>query len=133
MGITWEVTDATLDQAEVINRMTDYLTANRTKIKAMIGLGDMVTGSVKRVWDQAGVKPGEIPVVGWGNSLDTTAEVMSGYVNAGMWQDPQATSYMCLSALQMENNGIPIGFNIITGALYEKDKAPVYDKIMGGK
>ena len=133
LGITWEVTDATLDQAEVINRMTDYLTANRTKIKAMIGLGDMVTGSVKRVWDQAGVKPGEIPVVGWGNSLDTTAEVMSGYVNAGMWQDPQATSYMCLSALQMENNGIPIGFNIITGALYEKDKAPVYDKIMGGK
>jgi len=133
LGITWEVTDATLDQAEVINRMTDYVTANRTKIKAMIGLGDMVTGSVKRVWDQAGVKPGEIPVVGWGNSLDTTAEVMSGYVNAGMWQDPQATSYMCLSALQMENTGIPIGFNIITGALYEKDTAPVYHKIMGGK
>ncbi len=133
LGITYEVTDATLDQAEVITRMTDYITANRDKIKAMIGLGDMVTGSVKRVWDQAGVKPGEIPVVGWGNSLDTTKEVMDGYVNAGMWQDPQATSYMCLSALLMETDGIPIGFNIITGALYEKDKAPVYDKIMGGK
>lgn len=132
LGITWEVTDATLDQAEVITRMTDYVTANRDKIKAMIGLGDMVTGSVKRVWDQAGVKPGEIPVVGWGNSLDTTAEVMDGYVNAGMWQDPQATSYLCLSALQMENDGIPLGFDIITGALYEKDTAPVYSKIMGG-
>ncbi len=133
LNITWEVTDATLDQAEVITRMTDYITANRDKIKAMIGLGDMVTGSVKRVWDQAGVKPGEIPVVGWGNSLDTTQEVMDGYVAAGMWQDPQATSYMCLSALLMETDGIPIGFNIITGALYEKDTAPVYDKIMGGK
>ena len=132
LGITWEVTDATLDQAEVITRMTDYVTANRDKIKAMIGLGDMVTGSVKRVWDQAGVKPGEIPVVGWGNSLDTTQEVMDGYVNAGMWQDPQATSYLCLSALQMEGDGIPLGFNIITGALYEKDTAPVYCKIMGG-
>ena len=132
LGITWEVTDATLDQAEVITRMTDYVTANRDKIKAMIGLGDMVTGSVKRVWDQAGVKPGEIPVVGWGNSLDTTQEVMDGYVNAGMWQDPQATSYLCLSALQMEGDGIPLGFNIITGALYEKDTAPVYSKIMGG-
>jgi simple sugar transport system substrate-binding protein len=132
LGITWEVTDATLDQAEVITRMTDYVTANRDKIKAMIGLGDMVTGSVKRVWDQAGVKPGEIPVVGWGNSLDTTAEVMDGYVNAGMWQDPQATSYLCLSGLQMENDGIPLGFDIITGALYEKDTAPVYSKIMGG-
>lgn len=132
LGITWEVTDATLDQAEVITRMTDYVTANRDKIKAMIGLGDMVTGSVKRVWDQAGLKAGDIPVVGWGNSLDTTQEVMDGYVNAAMWQDPQATSYLCLSALQMENDGIPLGFDIITGALYEKDKAPVYSKIMGG-
>ncbi len=133
LGITYEVTDATLDQAEVINRMTDYVTANKGKIKAMIGLGDMVTGSVQRVWDQAGIMPGEIPVVGWGNSLDTTKAVMDGYVNAGMWQDPQATSYMCLSALLMETNGIPIGFDIITGALYEKDKAPIYAGIMGGK
>jgi simple sugar transport system substrate-binding protein len=133
LGITWEVTDATLDQAEVITRMTDYVTANRDKIKAMIGLGDMVTGSVKRVWDQAGVQPGEIPVVGWGNSLDTTQGVMDGYVNAGMWQDPQATSYLCLSSLLMEGDGIPLGFNITTGALYEKDTAMVYHTIMGGK
>ena len=34
LNITWEVTDNTLDQAEVISRMSDYLTANRTKIKA---------------------------------------------------------------------------------------------------
>ena len=133
MNITWEITEATLDQAEVIQRMTDYITANRDRISAMIGLGDMVTGSVKRVWDQAGLKPGDIPVVGWGNSLDTTQEVEEGYVDAAMWQDPQATSYMCLSTLMMENAGIPIGFDIITGALYEKDKAPLYAKIMGGE
>jgi simple sugar transport system substrate-binding protein len=132
LGITWEVTDATLDQAEVIQRMTDYVTANRDRIDAMIGLGDMVTGSVVRVWDQAGVAPGEIPVVGWGNSLDTTQGVMDGYVQAAMWQDPQATSYMCLSALMMENKGIPIGFDIITGALYEADQADLYHGIMGG-
>jgi simple sugar transport system substrate-binding protein len=132
LGITWEVTDATLDQAEVITRMTDYVTANRERISAMIGLGDMVTGSVKRVWDQAGVPAGEIPVVGWGNSLDTTQAVMEGYVSAGMWQDPQATSYLCLSSLLMEMDGIPLGFDIITGALYEKDTAMVYHKIMGG-
>lgn len=132
LGITWEVTDATLDQAEVITRMTDYVTANRDRITAVIGLGDLVTGSVKRVWDQAGVQPGEIPVVGWGNSLDTTQGVMDGYVNAAMWQDPQATSYLCLSSLQMESDGIPLGFDIITGALYEKDTAMVYHTIMGG-
>ncbi|ROU03693.1 substrate-binding domain-containing protein [Histidinibacterium lentulum] len=132
LGITWEVTDATLDQAEIINRMTDYLTANRDRIDAMIGLGDLVTGSVPRVWNQAGVSPGEIPVVGWGNSLDTTQGIMDGFILAGMWQDPQATSYMCLSAALMESSGIPVGFDIITGLLYEEDLAPLYHEIMGG-
>jgi len=132
MGITWEVTDATLDQAEVITRMTDYITANRDRISAMIGLGDMVTGSVQRVWNQAGLEPGSIPVVGWGNSLDTTQAVMDGFVSAAMWQDPQATSYMCLSGLLMETSSIPMGFNVITGALYEADQAPIYHEIMGG-
>jgi len=132
LGITWEVTDATLDQAEAINRMSDYLTANRSKIKAIIGLGDLVTGSIKRVFDQVGVKPGEIPVVGWGNSLDTTDEVINGYVNAAQWQDPQATSYLALSLAAMATDGIPPGFNVITGALYGKDTAPIYAKVLSG-
>jgi simple sugar transport system substrate-binding protein len=133
LGVTWEVTDTTLDQAEIITRMSDYLTANRKKVKAIIGLGDLVTGSIKRVFDQVGVKAGEIPVVGWGNSLDTTQEVLNGYVNAAQWQDPQATSYVALSLAAMASSGIPPGFNVITGALYEKDTAGVYDKILSGK
>ena len=133
LNITWEVTDATLDQANVISRMSDYLTANRQKIKAMIGLGDLVTGSVKRVWNQVGVKPGEIPVVGWGNSRDTTQEVLEGYVAAGQWQDPQATSYLALSVANMATSGIPPGFNIWVGSLYDKSTAAVYDKVLSGK
>ena len=133
LGITWEVTDATLDQAEVISRMVDYMTANSDKIDAIIGLGDLVTGSIKRVFDQAGFAPGDIPVVGWGNSLDTTREVLSGYVNAAMWQDPLAISYMALSLASMAASGIPPGFDVITGALYEADKAQIYDDILSGK
>jgi simple sugar transport system substrate-binding protein len=133
LGVSWEVTDNTLDQAEVITRMSDYLTANRGKVKAIIGLGDMVTGSIKRVFDQVGVAPGEIPVVGWGNSLDTTQAVLEGYVNAAMWQDPQATSYIGLSMAAMADAGIPPGFDVITGVLYEKDTAQVYDDILSGK
>jgi simple sugar transport system substrate-binding protein len=132
-GVTYEVTEATLDQAEIITRMSDYLTANRAKIKAIIGMGDLVMGSIKRVFDQIGVAPGEIPVVGWGNSLDTTQEVLTGYVNAAQWQDPQATSYVGLSLAAMAASGIPPGFNVITGALYEKDTAQVYDDILSGK
>ena len=133
LGITWEVTESTLDQADAISRMSDYLTANRAKIKGIIGLGDLVTGSIKRVFDQVGVKPGEIPVVGWGNSLDTTDEVTNGYVNAAQWQDPQATSFLALSLALMATNGVPPGFDIITGALYQKDTAPIYAKVLSGK
>ena len=133
LGITWEVTDATLDQAEVISRMVDYMTAKGDKIDAIIGLGDLVTGSIKRVFDQAGFAPGDIPVVGWGNSLDTTREVLSGYVNAAMWQDPLAISYMALSLASMAASGIPPGFDVITGALYEADKAQIYDDILSGE
>ena len=133
LGITWEVTDTTVDQAEIITRMTDYLTANRDKVDAIIGLGDLVTGSVQRVYDQVGVKAGDIPAVGWGNSLDATKAVLDGYVMAAQWQDPQATSYVALSLAAMQAGGTPAAFNVITGALYEKDTAQVYAEIMGGK
>jgi simple sugar transport system substrate-binding protein len=133
LGITWEVTDATLDQAEIITRMSDYLTANRDRIDAIIGLGDLVTGSIQRVFDQVGVAPGEIPVVGWGNSLDTTQAVLQGYVNAAQWQDPQATSYIGLSLAAMAASGIPPGFDVIVGALYEADTAQIYDDILAGR
>jgi simple sugar transport system substrate-binding protein len=130
LGISSEITETKLDQAEVITRMSDYLTANRSKIKAIYCIGDLTSGSIKRVFDQVGIKPGEIPVVGWGNSIDTAQEVLDGYVNAAMWQDPQATSYMASSMAAMAASGIPPGFDITVGTLYEKDKAATYLKIM---
>lgn len=132
LGITYEVTEAKLDQAEIITRMSDYLLANRDRIDAIIGLGDLVTGSIARVFDQVGVAAGDIPVVGWGNSADTAQEVLDGFVNAAMWQDPQATSYMGLSVAAMAAAGIPPGFDIIVGTLYEADTAQIYLDIMTG-
>jgi simple sugar transport system substrate-binding protein len=133
LGVTTEITETKLDQAEVISRMSDYLTANRSKIKAIYCIGDLTSGSIKRVFHQVGIKPGEIPVVGWGNSTDTAQEVIEGYVNAAMWQDPLASSYMALSVASMSAAGIPPGFDITVGTLYEKDKAPYFLKVMGGK
>jgi simple sugar transport system substrate-binding protein len=132
LAVTHEITETKLDQAEIISRMSDYLTANRGKIKAIIGLGDLVTGSIKRVFDQVGIKAGEIPVVGWGNSPETAQEVLDGYVNAAMWQDPQATSYIALSLAAMAAGGVPPGFDVNVGTLYEKNKAATYLKIMQG-
>lgn len=130
IGVEYEVTEATLDQAEIITRMSDYLLANQDRIDAIIGLGDLVTGSIARVFDQVGVQPGDIPVVGWGNSADTAQAVLDGYVQAAMWQDPQATSYMGLSVAAMAAAGIPPGFDIIVGTLYEADTAETYLNIM---
>jgi len=133
LGITWEVTEATLDQAEIIARMSDYLTANKDKIDAIFPLGDLVSGSIKRVFDQVGVKAGEIPVVGWGNSLDTANEVLEGYVNAAHWHDPQAASYLALSLAAMAGSGIRPNFDILTGSMYEKADAPDYIEMMSPK
>ena len=33
----------------------------------------------------------------------------------------------------MEAGGVPAGFDVITGALYEKDTAQIYDDILSGK
>lgn len=133
LGIKYEITGTGLDQAEIISKMADYVTANKAKIKAIIGLGDLVTGSIKRVFSQVSVKAGDIPVVGWGNSADTAQEVLDGYVNAAMWQDPQATSYLGLSMAAMAASGIQPGFDVIVGTLYEKDLAANYLKIMTAK
>ncbi len=40
---------------------------------------------------------------------------------------------LVLSLAAMAAGGIPPGFNVITGALYEKDRAAVYDKILSAK
>jgi simple sugar transport system substrate-binding protein len=131
LGITYQVTDATYEQATVIDEMVNYLTANKDNIDAVIGLGDLVTGSVARVWDQVGVAPGEIPVVGWGNSVDTAQEIIDGYVLAGMWQDPQMTSYLGLSLAAAASSGIsPAGNDFLVGALYEADTAQSYLDVM---
>ena len=44
-----------------------------------------------------------------------------------------ATSYLALSLANMAADGIPPGFDIHVGTLYNKDTAEVYDKIMSGK
>ena len=115
------MTESTLDQAEIISRMVRLPHRQHKKIKAIIGLGDLVNGSIKRVFDQVGIKPGEIPVVGWGNSLDTTQEVLDGYVDRrhsgrirrrpAMWRSRSPP---------WQPAAFRPGFNVITGALYEK-------------
>ena len=69
LGINYDVVDCGVDPAGVISKMTDYMVAN--KPTAIIALGDLVAASVQRVFDAAGVKPGSVAVVGWGNSKET--------------------------------------------------------------
>ena len=127
LGIKIDAIETGLDQAGIISAMSDYLTANKDKTAAMIGLGDLVTGSVARVWDQVGIKAGAIPVVGWGNSADTAQEITRRLRECRYWQDPQMTSYLGLSLAAAEASGYMAGgHDFLIGSLYEKDQAQTY-------
>ena len=123
LGIKYEIFDAVYDPVLSITNMTDYLTANKDKIDAMIGLGDMVTGNVQEVFEKVGIEPGEIPVVGWGNSPQTANAVKAGYVLAATWQYPMSQGYVPIILLYMANTGVPIGYDVPTMALYDKSRA----------
>ena len=118
LGIKYDVVDCGTDPAGVIAKMTDYMVANQPP--AIIALGDLVTSSIKRVFDGAGVAPGTIPVVGWGNSKDTAEGVRDGYVNAAAWQFPSAQGFMPVALLNLAAAGEPIGYDIHTFSLYDK-------------
>jgi simple sugar transport system substrate-binding protein len=116
LGIRYEILDAGVDPAGVIAAMADYLTANQPA--AIIGLGDMVTASIRPVMEQLGLPAGEIPAVGWGNSQETATAVRDGYVQAAAWQYPSAQGFMPVALLKLAANGEPIGYDIITLSLY---------------
>jgi len=126
MGIEYEVFDAGNEPANAIARMTEYLIAHGNDISAMIGLGDLVMGNVKQVWDNVKLEPGKISVVGWGNSLSTAKAVKEGYVNAATWQYPVSLGFMPITMLYMANKGMAIGYDITTLALYEQENADIY-------
>jgi simple sugar transport system substrate-binding protein len=123
LGIKYEVFDAKYDPVETLNNMIDYLTAHGGEINAMIGLGDMVTGFTQKAFEKVGWEPGHIPVVGWGNSADTANAVKAGFVNAGMWQFPDAQGYMPIYALYEAAQGRAINYTVYTFGLYTKDNA----------
>lgn len=129
-GVKYDVVDCGTDPAGIISKMTDYIVANHPP--AIIALGDSVAASVKRVFDSAGVAPGSIPVVGWGNSKETAEEVRDGYVNAAAWQFPSAQGFMPVALLKLAASGQPIGYDIHTFSLYDKTSVgpilKVYEK-----
>lgn len=126
MGIEYDVFDAKYDPVQSLQNMKNYLSSHKEKVDAIIGLGDMVMGNIKETFDAAGLEPGDIPVVGWGNSAETAKEVMDGYVQAATWQYPQSQGYMPIALLNMAHQGKPIGYDIVTVALYEQDNAESY-------
>ena len=92
------------------------------------------TGSIKRVFDQVGVKPGEIPVVGWGNSLDTTQEVLNGYVNAAPVAGPAGDQLCRAVAGRRWRPAASRRASTSSPARSTRRTRPqIYDKILSGK
>lgn len=126
LGIKYEVFDAQYDPIKTLDNMVDYLTANGDKIDAMIGLGDMVTGFTQRAFERVGWEAGHIPVVGWGNSYDTATAVKAGFVNAAMWQFPDAQGYMPIYMLYMASKGHAVNYQVLTSGLYTQANADTF-------
>lgn len=126
LGIKYEVFNASGDPAQSLSNQTDYMTANASKVNAVIGLGDLVMSNMQQVLTSAGKQPGEIPVVGWGNIKATADAVKAGYVNAATWQYPDAQGYNPIMLLKRISEGATIGYDIITSALYDKNTVDQY-------
>ncbi len=133
LGIKYEVFNASVDPAQSIANMTEYLTAHGSEIAAMIGLGDMVMGNVKRVWTSVKWGPGKIPVVGWGNSLEAAQAVKEGYIRAATWQYPDAQGFVPITMLYMAKKGMAIGYDVTTLAMYDKGNVDAYVKLLDKK
>ncbi len=129
LGIKYEVFDAKYDPIETLANQTDYLTANADEVDAIIGLGDLVMGNMQAAFEAADIEPGQIPVVGWGNSPQTAQAVKEGYVNAALWQYPDSQGYMPIVLLHMLKEGMATGYDVTTMALYDKDTADTYIKL----
>ncbi|KQT53834.1 MULTISPECIES: substrate-binding domain-containing protein [unclassified Aureimonas] len=118
LGITYDVVDAGTDPAGIIAKMSDYMLANNPP--AIIALGDSVASAVRQVFDNAGIAPGSVPVVGWGNSQATAEAVRDGYFKAAAWQYPSAQGFMPVALLNLAASGEPIGYDIQTFSLYDR-------------
>lgn len=119
LGIKYDVVEAGTDPAGVIQKMTEYMIANEPA--AMIGLGDLVMANAEQVLRAVEKNPGDVAVVGWGNSKETATAVEGGYVAAALWQYPADQGALPVVLLNSAANGNPIGYDIFTLQLYTKD------------
>src|SRR6266446_5759042 len=125
------------DNVAIGHRWAQYLVDhNFVKKGDFVWMPVEVPGATYQVLETQGIdtvfKPLGVTYEITETKLDTAQEVLDGYVNAAMWQDPQATSYLALSMAAMTASGIPPGFDVTVGTLYEKDKAATYLKITQG-
>lgn len=129
LHISYELFNASDDPAQSLSNMTTYLSTNHAKINAVIGLGDLVMSNIEPAFKTAGITPGSIPVIGWGNTAKTASAVESGYVTAATWQYPESQGYLPIVLLNLESEGLPVGYNIPTTAQYTKADAAKYAKL----
>lgn len=126
LGIRYEVFEAGNDPATALANMTDYLTGNSADVDAIIGLGDLVTATIRPAFDAAGVAAGSIPAVGWGGTGETAQAVKEGYVNAAFWGYPDASGYDSIVLLNKAATGLSIGYDVPTQTLYDASSADTY-------
>src|SRR5208283_3782011 len=86
------------------------------------------SGDIPQAFAKAGIKPGQIPVVGWGNTLPSAQGVQDGYLNAAGWMNPDSSGYLPIFMLYEAAQGKDIHYNIYTMNMYDNTTAASYIK-----
>jgi len=130
LAITTELFDAGYDPSGCLTNLVDYLTAHRNEISAVIAMGDVVAEQIKPAFDKVGIKPGTLPVVGWGNALNTARAVKEGYINAATWQFPEVLGYQSVFMAYEAIQGWPINYDVFAQYLFTKQDVDKYIEIL---
>lgn len=130
LGIKTELFDTGYDPSGCLTNMIDYLTAHRKEISAVVAMGDVVAEQIKPAFDKVGIKPGTLPVVGWGNALNTAKAVKEGYINAATWQFPEVLGYMSVFMGYEAWKGWPINYDVFAQYLFTKKDVDKYIEIL---
>jgi simple sugar transport system substrate-binding protein len=130
LGITTELFDAGYDPSGCLTNLVDYLTAHRDEISGVVAMGDVVAEQIKPAFDSVGIKPGTLPVVGWGNALNTAKAVKEGYINAATWQFPEVLGYQSVWMAYQASQGWPINYDVFAQYLFTPVDVDKYIQIL---
>jgi len=130
VGATWELLESTADWATAEERITSYLQGH-PETTAMIGLGEIPTGTMGKVAEKLGYKPEEMPIGGFDTGPVILEYVKKGYIYISADQQPFLQGYIPAVQLYLycQYKFMPDDYDTGKGVI-TKENAEEYEKFI---